>query len=92
MTISATPTLVRRMVHEHLLFESFPEVHNLILEERARVVKLCDWLQLGLMLHLRTRLNLHTSVTTRRIRLLGGEKGIWISTGEKFGQRLQQTV
>ena len=34
-----------RMVHEHLLFESSPEAQNLILEECARVVNLCDWLQ-----------------------------------------------
>jgi hypothetical protein len=33
------------MVREHLLFESSPEVQNLILEEHARLVKLCDWLQ-----------------------------------------------
>jgi hypothetical protein len=33
------------MVPEHLLFESSPEVQNFTLEEHARVVKLCDWLE-----------------------------------------------
>jgi len=45
-TISVTLTLLRRMVHEHLLFESSAEVQNLIREDHSRVVKLCDWLQL----------------------------------------------
>jgi hypothetical protein len=32
-------------VLEYLLFESSREVQNLIPEEHARVVKLCNWLQ-----------------------------------------------